>query len=71
MPYKPGKGELSAEKKSAVLVFILFVNLLLISSQIILKNQQSLLQTIVANLITPLQLTIQKSTDFVSSEWSR
>jgi len=71
MPYNPGKSELSAEKKSAVLVLILFVNLILISSQIILKNKQSLLQTVIANMITPLQLTIQKSADFVSSELTR
>ena len=58
MPYNPGKSELSAEKKSAVLVLILFVNLILISSQIVLKNKQSLLQTVIANMITPLQLTI-------------
>ena len=41
---REGRG-LSAEKKSVVLVLILFADLLLISSQIILKNQQSLLQT--------------------------
>jgi cell shape-determining protein MreC len=71
MPYNPGKSELSAEKKSAVLVLILFINLILISSQIILKNKQSLLQTVIANMITPLQLTIQKSADFISSELTR
>ncbi len=71
MPYNPGKGELSAEKKSAVLVLILFINLILISSQIILKNKQSLLQTIIANMVTPLQLTFQKSSGFISSELQR
>ncbi len=71
MPYNPGKNELSAEKKSAVLVLILFINLILISSQIILKNKQSLLQTIIANMVVPLQLTFQKSSDFVASELER
>jgi rod shape-determining protein MreC len=71
MPYNPGENELSAEKKSAVLVLILFINLILISSQIIMKNKQSLLQTVIANMITPLQLTIQKSSDFISSELTR
>ncbi|MCX6558767.1 MAG: rod shape-determining protein MreC [Candidatus Aminicenantes bacterium] len=71
MPYNPDRNELSAEKKSLVLVIILFVNLILISSQIVLKNKHSLLQTIIANMITPLQLTIQKSSDFVSSELYR
>jgi rod shape-determining protein MreC len=71
MRYNPGRSELSTEKKSAVLVLILFVNLILISSQIILKNRQSLLQSTIANMITPLQLTLQKSSDFISSELSR
>jgi len=71
MPYNPGKNELSAERKATVLVLILFINLILISSQIILKNRRSLLQVIIANMITPLQLTIQKSSDFVSSELNR
>jgi hypothetical protein len=52
-----GFGGLSTEKKSAVLVMILFVDLLLISSQIILKNQQSLLQSAIANMVMPLQFT--------------
>jgi rod shape-determining protein MreC len=71
MPFNPGKNELSAEKKSAVLVLILFINLILISSQIVLKNSQSLLQTVIANMIAPVQITFQKSADFVSAELSR
>jgi len=71
MPYNPGKSELSAEKKSVVLVLILFIDLMLISSQIMLKNKQSLLHTIIANMIMPLQLSFQKSSDFVSSELER
>jgi rod shape-determining protein MreC len=71
MRFDPGAGGLSTEKKSTVLVLILFVDLLLISSQIMLKNQQSLLQTAVANMIMPLQLTFQKATDFVGNELER
>ena len=71
MRFNVGKSELSAEKRSAVLVLILFVNLILISSQIILKNQQSLLQTAIANMVTPLQLTFQKASDFIGEEVSR
>jgi len=71
MPFNPGKNELSAEKKSAVLVLILFINLIMISSQIVLKNRRSLLQTVIANMIAPLQITFQKSTNFVSAELSR
>jgi cell shape-determining protein MreC len=71
MRFNPGRSELSTEKKSAVLVLILFINLILISSQIILKNRQSLLQTAVASMVTPLQLTFQKAADFLSSELER
>jgi len=71
MRYNYGNSELSTEKKSAVLVLILFVNLILISSQIILKNRQSLLQAAIASMVMPLQLTFQKSSDFVSGELDR
>jgi hypothetical protein len=71
MRYNTGNSELSTEKKSAVLVLILFVNLILISSQIILKSKQSLLQAAIANMVMPLQLTFQKSSDFVLSELDR
>ena len=66
-----GTGGLSTEKKSAVLVMILFVDLIMISSQIILKNQKSLLQSAIANMVMPLQLTFQKASDFVGDELDR
>lgn len=71
MRFNFGDGGGSAEKRSIVLVLILFVNLVLISSQIILKNQQSLLQTAIANMITPLQITFQKASDFLAVEMER
>jgi rod shape-determining protein MreC len=71
MRFNPGRNELSTEKKSAVLVLILFINLIMISSQIMLKNRQSLLQTAVANMVTPLQLTFQKASDFLGGELDR
>jgi rod shape-determining protein MreC len=71
MPYNSGTNELSTEKKSAVLVLILFINIVLISSQVILENKQSLLHTVIANMLTPLQLTFQKSSAFISSELER
>jgi rod shape-determining protein MreC len=71
MRFDPGGHGLSAEKRSAILVLILFVDLMLISSQIVLKNQQSLLQTVVANMIMPLQITFQKATGFVGNELQR
>ncbi len=66
-----GSGGLSTEKKSTVLVLVLFVDLILISSQIMLGNRQSLLQSVVANMVMPLQLTFQKATDFAGNELDR
>ncbi len=71
MRSNPDGSELSTERKSLVLVLILFVNLLLISSQIILKSRQSLLQAVIANMIAPLQLTFQKTSDFISGRLDR
>ena len=71
MRFDPQGRGLSAEKKTAILVLILFANLILISSQIILKSQQSLLQTVVANMITPLQLSFQKASDFLGGQLDR
>ena len=64
-------GGLSTEKKSTVLVLVLFVDLILISSQIMLKNRQSLLQSVIANMVMPLQLTFQKASDFAGAELQR
>lgn len=64
-------GGLSTERKSVILVPILFVDLVVISSQIMLRSQQSLLQTIVANMVMPLQLTVQRAGDFLSRELGR
>lgn len=65
-----GRG-LSAEKKSAVLVLILFADLLLISSQIMLKSRQSLLQSMVANMVAPLQLVFHKASDSIGKGFDR
>jgi rod shape-determining protein MreC len=71
MRFSAGAGGLSTEKKSTVLVLVLFVDLILISSQIMLKNRQSLLQSVIANMVMPLQLTFQKATDFAGAELDR
>ncbi|MCU0236399.1 MAG: rod shape-determining protein MreC [Acidobacteria bacterium] len=71
MRFSAGSGGLSTEKRSAVLVLVLFVDLILISSQIMLKSRQSLLQSVIANMVMPLQLTFQKASDFAGSELDR
>lgn len=65
-----GRG-LSSEKKATILVLILFADLLLISSQIMLKNRRSLLQAGIANLAAPLQITFQKTADLLGGQLER
>jgi len=66
----PGR-EIGAEKKTPILFIILFLNLTLISSQIILRNRQTLLHSIVWNILTPFQVGFEKSTDFLSAQFKR
>ncbi len=68
MPYDPGRPPLSQEKRALVLITLLFANLILISSQIMLRNQQSLLHTVLMNLAAPFQIGFQQTTDFVSRQ---
>jgi rod shape-determining protein MreC len=68
MPYDRPGGELNQEKKALVLIALLFLNLLLISTQIVLKNSQPLLQTIFLNTVAPFQVAFERSTDFVSNQ---
>ena len=69
MPYNHAQTEFGSERKAFVVVFVLFLNLILISSQIILKNRQSLLANAVANAVTPFQIVIQKTSDFIIHEF--
>ena len=69
MPYNHGKSEFASERKAVVIVIILFLNLVLISSQIILKNSQSMLTNVIANSAAPFQIAFQKSSDFVIHEF--
>lgn len=56
-----------AENRRVVfLVGILFLNLILMSSRIILNNNRSLLFTGVGYVVAPVGIVFQKSTDFIS-----
>ena len=65
MPYNHAQSEFGSERKAFIVVSVLFLNLILVSSQIILKNRQSLLANAVANIVTPFQIVIQKTSDFI------
>lgn len=69
MPYSHGQSEFGSERKAIIIVSILFLNLILISSQIILKNRQSLLANVIANAVTPFQIAFQKTSDFIIHEF--
>lgn len=64
----PG-GEISNERKYFILVAVLFLNLVLVSNHVILKDQRTLFQTIVGVIISPFQIGFQKTVDFISHEF--
>jgi rod shape-determining protein MreC len=62
-------GEASSERKIFILVSILFLNLLLISTNVVLKNKKTLFGTIISNIISPFQVACQVSVDFISHQF--
>ena len=60
--------ETTTEKKSLLLILILFVNLIIMSTSIILRSGESLFQTIISSMFSPVQIAFQKSIDFFSHE---
>jgi rod shape-determining protein MreC len=63
--------EVGGQKKIVAVVAVLFLNLILMSSNIILKNDKSLLQNGIGLLISPFQIGFQKSIDYVSHQFRR
>lgn len=62
-------GEVSSERKYFILVSILFFNLVLVSTQVVLKGQRTLFQTIVGFIVSPFQIAFQETADFISHEF--
>jgi len=60
------REETPFERKIIVLVALLFLNLILVSSSVVLNNKKSLFQNIIGFIISPFQIGIQKSADYVS-----
>jgi rod shape-determining protein MreC len=65
MPYR---RETTTERKIVVLVAVLFVNLVMMSTSIVLKNERSLLHNIIGLVASPFQIGFQKTVDFVSHQ---
>ena len=63
--------EVGGQKKIVAVVAVLFLNLILMSSNIILKNDKSLLQNGIGLMISPFQIGFQKTIDFVSHQFRR
>jgi len=59
---------ISTERKTFILVGVLFLNLILISTNVVLENRKSLLQNILGSLASPFQIGFQKTVDFFSYE---
>ncbi|MCU0284871.1 MAG: rod shape-determining protein MreC [Acidobacteria bacterium] len=64
-------GGIPNERRHFVLVAVLFLNLVLVSTHVVLKNQQTLFQTIIGFIASPVQVVFQKTVDFVSYEVTR
>jgi rod shape-determining protein MreC len=62
------RREISAEKKIFVFVMFLFLNLILISTNVVLKNKKTLFQNVISLIVSPFQVGFQKTVDFVSHE---
>ncbi|MCP4218639.1 MAG: rod shape-determining protein MreC [bacterium] len=62
-------GELSSERKTFILVAILFLNLVMVSTHVVLKDQRTLFQSIVATIVSPFQIAFQETADFFSREF--
>jgi rod shape-determining protein MreC len=71
MPSEFRFEDMPLERKLVILAVVLFVNLIVISSQMMLKNNQSLLQNFLGAIVSPFQIGVQRSADFVADKWNR
>ncbi|MCK4766137.1 MAG: rod shape-determining protein MreC [Candidatus Aminicenantes bacterium] len=65
------RNEISTERKALILITVLFLNLILISTNVVLKNKKSLFQNIVGSIVSPFQVAFRESVDFVSQGLKR
>lgn len=61
--------EIPSQRRHFVLASVLFLNLVLVSTHVVLKNQQTLFQSIIGFFVSPIQVVFQKTADFVSYEF--
>jgi rod shape-determining protein MreC len=59
---------LPTERKIMILVAVLFFHLILVSTNVVLKNERTLLQNILGTIVSPFQIGFQKTVDFASDQ---
>lgn len=62
---------LPGERKIMILVAVLFFHLVLVSTNVILKNEKTLFQNIIGTIVSPFQIGFQKTVDFFSDQLKR
>jgi rod shape-determining protein MreC len=59
---------ITSERKTIVLVAVLFLNLILVSTSVPVENNKTLFQGIVGAIVAPFQIGFQKSVDYISQQ---
>ena len=59
------------ERKIIILVIVLFLNLILVSTNVVLESKKTLFQEIIGTIVSPFQIGFQETVDFVSRELKR
>lgn len=60
---------ISTERKIVIVVTVLFLNLILVSTGVVLQNDKTLFQSVVGFVVSPFQIGFQKSVDFISHQF--
>jgi rod shape-determining protein MreC len=61
----------TTERKVIILVAVLFLNLILVSTNVVLTGKKTLFQSIIGSFVSPLQLGFQETVDYISRELTR
>ncbi len=71
MQFDSDRAGPSPEKRALFLALILFLDLILISSQVVLKNDRTLLHQLIAGVATPFQVGVSRVAGMVASGFHR
>jgi len=59
------------ERKTLIIIFFLFLNLIIMSTNIVLKDNQTLLEYSIGSIISPIQIMVNSSTDYFKTKWEK